>query len=70
MNDNIWGMHMDLHLVPGTGSVDWTGFRKLLDSERFGGMIVLELDSRGRPSSIFEEARNFTRKYFIADGGN
>jgi len=69
MNDNIWGMHMDLHLVPGTGSVQWPAFRQLLASERFGGMIVLELDSRGRPGSIFEEARKFTREFFI-DGGD
>lgn len=68
MNDNIWGMHMDLHLVPGTGSVDWQRFRALLEAERFGGMIVLELDSRGRPSSIFEEARAFAAGYFSDSG--
>ncbi len=65
MNDNIWGMHMDLHLVPGSGSVDWDRFRQVLAGERFEGMIVLELDSRGRPSSIFSEAREFVRKYFL-----
>ena len=65
MNDNIWGMHMDLHLVPGNGSVDWNLFRQVLAGERFEGMIVLELDSRGRPSSIFSEAREFVRKYFL-----
>ena len=64
MNDNIWGMHTDLHLVPGSGSVDWDRFRQVLAGERFEGMIVLELDSRGRPSSIFSEAREFVRKYF------
>ena len=64
MNDNIWGMHMDLHLVPGSGSVDWECFRQVLAGEKFKGMIVLELDSRGRPSSIFSEAREFVRKYF------
>ena len=64
MNDNIWGMHMDLHLVPGTGSVDWARMRGLLESPGFGGMIVLELDSRGRPSSIFDEARGFVGRYF------
>jgi sugar phosphate isomerase/epimerase len=69
MNDNIWGMHMDLHLVPGTGSVDWQRFRQLLRSDRFGGMIVLELDGRGRPSSIFEEACTFTTNYFYGDDG-
>lgn len=64
MNDNIWGMHMDLHLVPGSGSVDWERFRHVLAGERFEGLIVLELDSRGRPSSIFSEAGEFVRKYF------
>jgi len=68
MNDNIWGMHMDLHLVPGTGSVDWPRLRGLLDSTEFEGMIVLELDSRGRPSSIFDEARKFVETYFSAGG--
>lgn len=68
MNDNIWGMHMDLHLVPGTGSVDWPRFRKMLWAEKFSGMIVLELDGRGRPSSIFEEACVFTSDYFHGDG--
>jgi len=64
MNDNIWGMHMDLHLVPGSGSVDWERFRQVLAAEKFKGMVVLELDSRGRPSSIFSEAREFVRSYF------
>jgi sugar phosphate isomerase/epimerase len=64
MNDNIWGMHMDLHLVPGTGSVDWPKLKELLESPPFNGMIVLELDSRGRPSSIFDEARDFVGNYF------
>ncbi|MBN2287904.1 MAG: sugar phosphate isomerase/epimerase [Candidatus Glassbacteria bacterium] len=64
LNDNIWGMHMDLHLVPGTGSVDWQGFRSALAEVPFDGMIVLELDSRGRPSSIFSEAQAFAREFF------
>ena len=64
MNDNIWGMHMDLHLVPGSGSVDWDRFRQVLEGEKFKGIIVLELDSRGRPSSIFSEACEFVRRYF------
>ncbi len=68
MNDNIWGMHMDLHLVPGTGSVDWPRFRGLLTSQRFGGMVVLELDGRGRPGSIFEEACVFAADYFYGGG--
>ena len=64
MNDNIWGMHMDLHLVPGAGSVNWGAFRQALDDSRFGGIIVLELDSRGRPASIFSEAAEFAGRYF------
>lgn len=64
MNDNIWGMHMDLHLVPGSGSVDWESFHAALSVKTFRGLIVLELDSRGRPSSIFGEAREFVRKFF------
>ncbi|MEA2063256.1 MAG: TIM barrel protein, partial [Gemmatimonadota bacterium] len=47
LNDNIWGMHMDLHLVPGAGSVDWKLFRSTLEKVPFDGMIVLELDGRG-----------------------
>ena len=66
LNDNIWGMHMDLHLVPGSGSVNWEGFRSALIEVPFSGMIVLELDSRGRPSSIFSEAQTFAREFFNA----
>jgi len=66
LNDNIWGMHMDLHLIPGYGSVDWERFRSTLAEIPFSGMIVLELDSRGRPSSIFSEAQTFARKFFCA----
>jgi len=69
LNDNIWGMHMDLHLVPGTGSVNWERFHTALVSRPFRGMIVLELDSRGRPSSIFGEAQEFVRKFFIEPFG-
>jgi len=64
LNDNIWGMHMDLHLVPGYGSVDWAGFRSALERVHFSGMIVLELDSRGRPTSIFSEAQAFVENFF------
>ncbi|MEA1996953.1 MAG: sugar phosphate isomerase/epimerase [Gemmatimonadota bacterium] len=67
MNDNIWGMHMDLHLVPGAGSVDWERFRTLLVSLPFEGMIVLELDGRGRPSSVFDEAGRFVKRFFEQD---
>ena len=66
LNDNIWGMHMDLHLVPGSGSVNWEGFHSALIEVPFSGMIVLELDSRGRPSSIFSEAQTFAREFFNA----
>ena len=69
MNDNIWGMHMDLHLVPGSGSVDWERFLAALSVKTFRGLIVLELDSRGRPSSIFGEAREFVRKFFSVPTG-
>jgi len=67
MNDNIWGMHMDLHLVPGAGSVNWKAFREALGDPRFHGIIVLELDDRGRPTSIFSEAVEFVNRYFSAD---
>jgi len=69
MNDNIWGMHMDLHLVPGSGSVNWEDFRRVLTRCPFNGMLVLELDSRGRPSSIFAEAREFVQKFFLEPVG-
>jgi sugar phosphate isomerase/epimerase len=69
LNDNIWGMHMDLHLVPGAGSVDWYRLRRALDSGLFTGMIVLELDGRGRPSSVFDEAREFVHRFFFESFG-
>ena len=68
LNDNIWGMHMDLHLVPGFGSVDWESFYKALAEAEYSGMIVLELDGRGRPSSIFSEAQEFVSKLFGVSG--
>ena len=70
MNDNIWGMHMDLHLVPGAGSIDWAAFRKTMLDLSYGGMIVLELDGRGRPASIIDEAGNFAEKFFSETDGN
>jgi sugar phosphate isomerase/epimerase len=70
LNDNIWGMHMDLHLVPGFGSVDWESFHSALAEEKYSGMIVLELDGRGRPSSIFSEAQGFARKFFGVSGAS
>ena len=69
MNDNIWGMHMDLHLVPGTGSIDWPAFRKTMLELSYCGMIVLELDGRGRPTSIIDEAGKFAEKFFSETDG-
>ncbi len=70
LNDNIRGAHLDLHLVPGVGSVDWVAFRLALARSAFRGLIVLELDSRGRPSSVFDEAREFVRNYFFDPSGS
>jgi sugar phosphate isomerase/epimerase len=68
LNDNIAYMHMDLHLVPGTGGLDLDRLSAVLRSDGFNGMIVLELDSRGRPSSIFTEAKAFVRRFFLGLG--
>ena len=65
LNDNIAYMHMDLHLVPGSGGMDLRRLEQALRRETFNGMIVLELDGRGRPSSIFNEARAFARRFFL-----
>lgn len=68
LNDNIAFMHLDLHLVPGSGGMDLDRLEQVLRKERFKGMIVLELDGRGRPGSIFEEARDFIRRFFLGHG--
>ncbi len=65
LNDNFANKHLDLHLVPGAGGLDLARLAEVLRSPSFNGMIVLELDGRGRPSSIFEEARAFVRRFFL-----
>lgn len=65
LNDNVANTHLDLHLVPGSGGLDLVRLAEVLRSPLFNGMIVLELDGRGRPSSIFEEARAFVRRFFL-----
>jgi len=65
LNDNVANIHLDLHLVPGTGGLDLARLAEALRAPAFNGMIVLELDGRGRPSSIFEEACAFARRYFL-----
>jgi len=65
------GSAKDEHLVPGRGAMDAQGFLEYLASVRFGGHIVVEINTRkattrDQRDADLRESLDFARHHFRA----